>query len=172
MPAISVHPHRKMASVLITGGDLGRWVVLDKALKLLPEGGKFVGRITDVSVDAGKLGVIDGDNTSGKVFGFIHVSINPNYTQTDIHARAAMPLYDFAVGQELYFVTDLTGQFLIKVEGAVADVKPGMAYGLIVVNGEQRLDVASSGGPVIVTDEITESPRGYVRVKFNPAAVA
>lgn len=172
MPEISAHPHRKMASVLIVGGDSGRWIELDKALTLEPASGKFVGRVTAAGADLGKLDIIDGDNTSGNVYGFLHVTINANMKQTDIHARAANPSYDYAVGEKVYIVTDLTAQFLIKVEGSIAAVKPGMSYKLIVVDGEQRLDVANPGGPVVVTDEITESQRGFVRVKFNSAAVA
>lgn len=173
MPIASSHATRKIWSRLIANGDAGRWIELDKLLHLPPEGAKFIGRITTEGADLGKLGLIDGSNTGGKVMGFLSISINANFTQTDIHARAATPLYDYAVGEKVYMITDNTGHFLVKVNGDISAVKAGMSYGLKIVDGEQLLDVASAGnGPVVVTDEITESQRGFVRVKFNTAAVA
>lgn len=172
MPTASAHKTRKMWSMLIVGGDSGRWIELDKALALPPEGGRFVGRITAAGADLGKLGLIDAANTDGKVMGFLATPVNPNFTQHDIHERAAHPDFNYLVGHKAYMITDLTAHFLIKVEGDIASVKAGMSYGLKVVDGEQRLDVATPGGPVVVTDEITESERGFVRVKLNTAAVA
>jgi len=172
MPNKSVHPHRKMTSMLITGGDTGRWVDLDLQLTLPPEGGKFVGRLTAAGADLNKLGLINGANTDGKVYGFLPVSRNPNFIQHDIHERAANPSFVYPAGQSVYVINDLTGQFLIKVKGDIATAKSGLSYALVVENGVQLLDLATPGGPVIVTDEITESERGYVRVKLNSAAVA
>lgn len=172
MPTASAHKTRKMWSMLIVGGDSGRWIELDKALSLPPEGARFVGRITAAGADQGKLALIDAANTDGKIMGFLNTPVNPNCTQTDIHARAANPDFNYPVGQKVYMITDMTAHFLIKVEGDISTVKAGMSYGLKIVDGEQRLDVATPGGPIVVTDEITESERGFVRVKFNTAAVA
>lgn len=172
MPQSSVHPNRKMASVLIANSDAGRWVTLTKALELPPEGGKFVGYVTAVGDDLGLLDLINADNTGGKVVGFIHASINPVFTQIGLHERSANPSFLHAVGLEVFLITDLTAHFLIKVEGDITAVKNGMSYDLAVVAGEQRLNVASPGGPVIVVDEVTEASRGFVRVKLNSAAVA
>lgn len=179
MPKASAHPHRKLFSVVVSQGDLGRWIPLGVDCSFPPEGGKFLGFITTEGENLGKLALIDGDNTSQKVVGFAHVSVNPNYAQEGIHLRAINPMYTYPAGQEVFMFYDARSIMRIKVGKTAggADVDPGTlipgrAYGLKVVDGEQVLDPEAAGaGPIEVIDEITDASRGFVRVKLNSAAM-
>lgn len=179
MPKPSTHPHRKLFSVVVSQGDLGRWIPLGVDCHMPPEGGKFLGFITTAGDDQGKLALIDGDNTSQKVVGFAHISVNPNYVQEGIHQRALNPNYTYPADQEVFMQYDGRSIMRIKIGLGAADAVvpasdliPGQAYGLKIVNGEQVLDPEAVGdGPIVVLDEITEGDRGWVRVKLNSAAM-
>jgi len=174
MPMPSAHPHRTMFATIITGGEMGRWMDLGLDCAMPPEGGKFVGYMTAEGADQGKLGLVDGDNTSGKVVGFAHVAVNPNFAQEGIHQRALNPNLVYEAGQSLFVTFDLEATFRVKVgtgTKTIADLKPGMSHGLKIEDGLQVLDPDSVGGPITVIDEITDASRGFIRVKINSAAV-
>ena len=176
MPMPSAHPHRKQSATVIIGGESGRWMDLGLDCAMPPESGKFVGYMTAEGADQGKLGLVNGDNTSGKIVGFVHVSVNPNFAQEGIHQRALSPDYLYKAGQSLFVTSDLEAVFNIKMGTStngktIADLLPGMHFGLKIEDGLQVLDPDSTGGPITIVDEITIASRGYVRVKINSAAV-
>lgn len=173
MPRESVHPHRKLWSGCVTGTESGYWEGIENDLTLLPESGKFVGYDVTESDTKGELVLIDGANTDGKVYAFAHITGNPNPFQEGIHQRAINPDFLYKEGTELFFVSDLTATFRIKVDHAgddasaeIATMKVGRKYGLKVVDGVQMIDSTTTDGPVELTDKITEGSRGWVRVKI------
>lgn len=158
------HPHRTLDSVLVNGDNAGRWYPLGQTMSLPPEGGKFIGHTS-----GGSTLLADGGNIEGMLFGFADVAC-PNYTQQNVHERAANPDYEYTADQKVFIITSRAAVFRLQVAGsvAIADLIPGKAYGLIVEDGVQKLNSDdTANGVVVITDKDTDASRGWVRVKMR-----
>lgn len=154
---------RTIFSTHLQGPDKGRWIKLDDTMTFPPTGGKFVGYKTA----DGHLGFVNGNNTGGKLLGFLQANLVDHLTR-----RA---------GEELFLIFDRDAVFSIRTSDLTTPIKIGQGFGLTIVNGEQVLNVSAPGAHVIVEDPdhpgVHLGANGlpdarFVLVKLNPAVLA